>query len=245
MRRWLKKKNDDLELPAQPDYPLPELGEKQPIPVTVTPVPQPQPQVAPQPAQPQPQQVVAEQPKPQMPAVEEPKPAVEPVKPQVQPQPPAQPQPAKKYASALGDSLTDMLSKIGTNTEGVAVARVVIDKDSEAKLMQAKEEIVSQMCKLRPRLVTAFEQIGFKGNRVVLVVPTKVFEEELYAAKEEILEHMASIAKIEGQLEMEVILREVKLDLTPLKFEDRIAHIRKVAPQFDALVKELDLVVDN
>ena len=240
-----QKKNDDLELPSQPDYPLPELGEKQPIPVTVTPVPQPQPQVAPQPAQPQPQQVVAEQPKPQMPAVEEPKPVVEPVKPQVQPQPQAQPQLAKKYASALGDSLTDMLSKIGTNTEGVAVARVVIDKDSEAKLMQAKEEIVSQMCKLRPRLVTAFEQIGFRGNRVVLVVPTKVFEEELYAAKEEILEHVASIAKIEGQLEMEVILREVKLDLTPLKFEDRVSHIRKVAPQFDLLVRELELVVDN
>ncbi len=240
-----QKKNDDLELPAQPDYPLPALGEKQPIPVTVTPVPQPQLQVAPQPVQPQPQQVVAEQPKPQMPAVEEPKPAVEPVKPQVQPQPQAQPQPAKKYASALGDSLTDMLSKIGTNTEGVAVARVVIDKDSEAKLMQAKEEIVSQMCKLRPRLVTAFEQIGFRGNRVVLVVPTKVFEEELYAAKEEILAHVASIAKIEGQLEMEVILREVKLDLTPLKFEDRVSHIRKVAPQFDLLVSELELVVDN
>jgi DNA polymerase-3 subunit gamma/tau len=262
-----QKKNDDLELPAQPDYPLPELGERQPAPATVTPAPQPQPQVAPQPvqaqpvAQPQPQPVV-EQPKPQTPVVEKPQPqptVVEEPKPivvaepkpqpQVEPQPQVaeqtQPQPKKKYASALGDSLADMLKRAGVSAEGGEATRVVIDRDSEAKLVQAKEEIISQMCKLRPRLVTAFEQISFKDNRVVLIVPTKVFEEELYAAKEDILANVASIAKVEGQLEMEVILREVKLDLTPLKFEDRIAHIRKVAPQFDALVKELDLVVDN
>ena len=207
-------------------------------------------------------QPVVEQPKPQTPVtvqpqpteVEEPKPIVvaEPKpQPQVEPQPQVaeqtqpQPQPKKKYASALGDSLADMLKRAGVSAEGGEATRVVIDKDSEAKLVQAKEEIISQMCKLRPRLVTAFEQISFKDNRVVLIVPTKVFEEELYAAKEDILANVASIAKVEGQLEMEVILREVKLDLTPLKFEDRIAHIRKVAPQFDALVKELDLVVDN
>ena len=265
-----QKKNDDLELPAQPDYPLPELGERQLAPATVTPAPQPQPQVAPQPvqaqpvAQPQPAQPIVEQPKPQTPVtvqpqptvVEEPKPIVvaEPKpQPQVEPQPQvaeqtqpqSQPQPKKKYASALGDSLADMLKRAGVSAEGGEATRVVIDRDSEAKLVQAKEEIISQMCKLRPRLVTAFEQISFKDNRVVLIVPTKVFEEELYAAKEDILANVASIAKVEGQLEMEVILREVKLDLTPLKFEDRIAHIRKVAPQFDALVKELDLVVDN
>ena len=173
-----------------------------------------------------------------------PQPQVEP-QPQVAEQTQPQPQPKKKYASALGDSLADMLKRAGVSAEGGEATRVVIDRDSEAKLVQAKEEIISQMCKLRPRLVTAFEQISFKDNRVVLIVPTKVFEEELYAAKEDILANVASIAKVEGQLEMEVILREVKLDLTPLKFEDRIAHIRKVAPQFDALVKELDLVVDN
>ena len=256
-----QKKNDDLELPAQPDYPLPELGERQPAPAAVTPAPQPQPQVAPQPVQAQPvaqPQPAVEQPKPQTPVVEQPKPQpqvapqpteVEQPKPQPQivPQPQVveQSEPKKKYASALGDSLADMLKRAGVSAEGGEATRVVIDKDSEAKLVQAKEEIISQMCKLRPRLVTAFEQISFKDNRVVLIVPTKVFEEELYAAKEDILANVASIAKVEGQLEMEVILREVKLDLTPLKFEDRIAHIRKVAPQFDALVKELDLVVDN
>ena len=137
-----------------------------------------------------------------------------------------------------------MMQQYGIASEAES-AKVVIDEHSEEKLTQAKEEIISQMCKQRPRLVTAFEQIGFKDNKVVLIVPTQVFEEELYAAKEDILANVAKIAGVNGQLEMEVIVREVDLHLTPIKFEDRVAHIRKVAPQFNELEKILDLVVDN
>ena len=254
-----QKKNDDLELPAQTDYPLPVLGEKQPIPATIAPAPQqpvraeqPQvevPQVSPQP------QVKVEEPQPQV-RVEQPQQSVKVEQPQSQvkveqsqQQLPPQPQPEAKattpkhFSSALGGSLKMMLNN--SNDDGAdSAVRQVVDSDSEAKLERAKSDIIAQMCKQRPRLITAFEQIGFKANKVVLTAPTEVLKEELYAAKEDILTHIAQIAGVEGVLEMEVLVREVKLNLKPIKLEDRIEHIRKVAPEFDTLQKMFDLDIE-
>ncbi len=254
-----QKKNDDLELPAQTDYPLPVLGEKQPTPATITPAPQqpiraeqPQvevPQVSPQP------QVKVEEPQPQV-RVEQPQQSVKVEQPQSQvkveqsqQQLPPQPQPEAKattpkhFSSALGGSLKMMLNN--SNDDGAdSAVRQVVDSDSEAKLERAKSDIIAQMCKQRPRLITAFEQIGFKANKVVLTAPTEVLKEELYAAKEDILTHIAQIAGVEGVLEMEVLVREVKLNLKPIKLEDRIEHIRKVAPEFDTLQKMFDLDIE-
>ena len=132
-----------------------------------------------------------------------------------------------------------------SNDDGAdSAVRQVVDSDSEAKLERAKSDIIAQMCKQRPRLITAFEQIGFKANKVVLTAPTEVLKEELYAAKEDILTHIAQIAGVEGVLEMEVLVREVKLNLKPIKLEDRIEHIRKVAPEFDTLQKMFDLDIE-
>lgn len=254
-----QKKNDDLELPAQTDYPLPVLGERQPTPATIAPAPQqpiraeqPQvevPQVSPQP------QVKVEEPQPQV-RVEQPQQSVKVEQPQSQvkveqsqQQLPPQPQPEAKattpkhFSSALGGSLKMMLNN--SNDDGAdSAVRQVVDSDSEAKLERAKSDIIAQMCKQRPRLITAFEQIGFKANKVVLTAPTEVLKEELYAAKEDILTHIAQIAGVEGVLEMEVLVREVKLNLKPIKLEDRIEHIRKVAPEFDTLQKMFDLDIE-
>ena len=245
-----QKKNDDLELPAQTDYPLPVLGEKQPTPATITPAPQqpiraeqPQvevPQVSPQPQvrveQPQ-QSVKVEQPQSQV-KVEQSQQQLPP-----QPQPEAKATTPKHFSSALGGSLKMMLNN--SNDDGAdSAVRQVVDSDSEAKLERAKSDIIAQMCKQRPRLITAFEQIGFKANKVVLTAPTEVLKEELYAAKEDILTHIAQIAGVEGVLEMEVLVREVKLNLKPIKLEDRIEHIRKVAPEFDTLQKMFDLDIE-
>ena len=231
-----QKKNDDLELSAQPDYPLPDLEE---------------PRVVAMP----PQRVAVEQhaePLVQRPVeVATPKP-VEVVTPT--PQPESQPyiaQPSvsseekspKRYSSALGGSLSSML-KSGNNEGEAVVVKQVVDKDSEQKLEGAKSKIVEQMCKQRPRLVTAFEQIGFRANKVVLTVPSEVLKEELYMAKEEILAQVAEIAGVEGILEMDVLVREVELNLKPIKLEDRIEHIRKVAPEFVNLQKVFDLDVE-
>lgn len=252
-----QKKNDDLELPVQPDYPLPDLSAGQPAATTATPAPQPTaaPQTAPQPvaapasqpaSQPAPQPTPHPQPQPQPTAQPQPAPQPQPTPaPEVQPKPQSgEVKEVKQYASALRGSLSDMLREY-TSPSKKEESRVVVDAESESKLTAAKEEIVATMCKQRPRLITAFEQIEFKGNTLVLIVPTTVFEEELYAAKEDILASVAKIAGVNGQLEMKVILREVELHLTPIRLEDRIEYIRKVAPHFDDLAKAFNLVVDN
>ena len=236
-----QKKNDDLELPEQTNYALPNIDEPRVVAVPTQQVVQPQ-VVAPQPVPAvTPQQVV----QPTVQPTSQPQPSVQPT-PAVAPQPTPQPAPQPKVVSQsrisrLGGSLQDIMKQVSAPVEGKEnPMEVIVDPDSEAKLQAVKDEIVKKMCSERARFVSAFEHIRFEGNTVVLAVPTEGLKDELLGMRFEILKSITEIAGIKGILEMAIEVRNIEFKLKPIKLEDREAHIRKVAPEMDYLMKVFD-----
>ena len=244
-----QKKNSGLNLAAEPSYPLPDISgnarTQQPaqnqaaaavskVDTTQNTVPAPQQQpasgVQPQP-QPQPQPIR------QQPVQPAPAPA---------PQPAARPAPTGGSASLLpGGSLASLLDRVSnSDMTDAATGEVRVDPRSEEKLAAAKDEIVKRTCELRPRFIVAFEKIAFEGNRIKLTVPTQALKDELNMARTEILDTIASAAGVEGALELDIEVREVRMHLRPVRLEDRLRHIESRTPMFEDLKKALDLDVE-
>ena len=256
-----QKKNSGLNLAAEPSYPLPDIsGNARPqqpaqnqaaaavskVDTTQSTAPaqqpasgvQPQPQ-APQQPQPIRQQLVqpAPTPAPQAAAPQHPAPA---------PQPASRPAPTGGSASLLpGGSLASLLDRVSnSDMTDAATGEVKVDPRSEEKLAAAKDEIVKRTCELRPRFIVAFEKIAFEGNRIKLTVPTQALKDELNMARTEILDTIASVAGVEGALELDIEVREVRMHLRPVRLEDRLRHIESRTPMFEDLKKALDLDVE-
>ena len=118
------------------------------------------------------------------------------------------------------------------------------DPESEAKMSQAKETIIKRMCSERPRFVSAFENIEFKGNLVKLAVPSDALKDELLGQRYEILVAIAEVAKVNGPLDMLIEIKDIDFKLKPIKLEDRVEHIRKVMSEFDYMQKAFDMDVE-
>ena len=258
-----QKKNSGLNLAAEPSYPLPDISgnarTQQPaqnqaaaavskVDTTQSTAPaqqpasgvqsQPQTQAKPQPIRQQPVQP-APTPAPQAAAPQQPAPAPA-------PQPAARPAPTGGSASLLpGGSLASLLDRVSnSDMTDAATGEVKVDPRSEEKLAAAKDEIVKRTCELRPRFIVAFEKIAFEGNRIKLTVPTQALKDELNMARTEILDTIASAAGVEGALELDIEVREVRMHLRPVRLEDRLRHIESRTPMFEDLKKALDLDVE-
>ena len=234
-----EKKNNELTAPIEAKYPLPDLS-----------APKPQ-AVAPQATTPQPvveqeikQPTVAPAPTPQ--PITEQVLTVEKIEPQrveVAPTPVVEVKP--KSSVILGGSITSLLEKVSNPVEGEGKGgHTIIDPESESKLLQAKEAIVQRMCAERHRFVSAFESIEFEGNKVKLSVPSESLQQELLDERFWILKSIAETAGVKGSLDMHIEIKEMDFKLKPIKLEDRVAHIRKVTPEFEYMQKMLDLDVE-
>jgi hypothetical protein len=147
--------------------------------------------------------------------------------------------------SVLGGSLTSLLKKVSNPVEGEGKgAGIVIDSESESKMMKVKDAIIEKMCADRPRYVSAFESIEFEGNMVKLAVPSAALQQELLDERFWILKGISEIAGVKGSLDMHIEIKEMDFKLKPIKLEDRVAHMRKVMPEFDYFQKSLDVDVE-
>ena len=255
-----EKKNNELTAPIEAKYPLPDLDAPR---VAVT-----APQVATSAViESKPSQQIsnseATQPTPTPQPIMEPVRVVEdnaaeevasaPVTPAPQPQPTPTPAPTPQPASQpvmeskpkttmLGGSLSSLINKVSNPVEddGKSI-RLVVDPASEQKMKDAKEQIVKQMCSERPRFVSAFESIDFEGNTVLLAVPSEGLRDELIGQRYEILTTIASLAGVKGSLDMRIEVKEMEFKLKPIKLEDRIEHICKVAPELPYMQKAFDM----
>ena len=259
-----QKKNSGLNLPEEENYPLPDLS-NQPQPTVAKQVTQaPQPTAAanatpttaqtaapsatpaqsvpsvPNPAPSQPQ-AAAQTAAPSAPSTPSTQPA---------PQPMGQPQPATAPRSRIGGlvpggSLASLLNRVSGGGEGEGNVIHHIDPESEQKLTAKRQEIIEFLGREYPILKSVLEQLRFKGNKMVLEVPTDSLREELRHTRSEILESVAPLAGVNGMLDLEVILREVEVKLRPVKLEDRLRHIeQKTGEVFHTLCKSLDLEVE-
>ena len=251
-----QKKNNELIAPIEANYPLPDLSAPKPQVVatpqhaitqavkqpTVAPAPEPQPTneqvptVKPATAVQTPVAVPVVEPKPAVTPVAEPKPAPAPA-------PTAAVKP--KSSVLLGGSLASLLDKVSNvNDEEGKPTQIVIDEESEAKMLRERDAIIKRMCADRPRFISAFENIEFEGNVVKLAVPSDALKDELLGERFWILKGIAEVANIKGSLDMKIEIKEIDFKLKPIKLEDRVAHIRKVMPEFDYMQKALDMDVE-
>ena len=144
----------------------------------------------------------------------------------------------------MGGSLSALIDKANSGADAESGGATKVDEHSEEKLNAAKSAIVNRMSELRPRFRTAFETVAFAGNTIHLTVPSQGLKEELHLARTEILDTIADVAKIEGALNLDIEVREVKVKLRPIKLEDRLQHIVSRTPKFEELKKALDLDVE-
>ena len=255
-----KKKNDEVATPTfDTNIPLPELVAPAPM---AQPQPQPQPQVQPQPqAQSQPQQPAVElvQPVVAPRAVVEPEspvvaaPVAQPVaqpQPMVQPvaQPAAQPsrRPAPRIKQAM--SLNTLMggevktaSEIASEEAAAASVKVVIDPESEAKLMAAKGKFVTILSSGRARYVPVFETMRAEGNVIKLTVASRELSDEIMRDKLRWLGEISQVAEIKGALELEIEVNEAIKIARPITIEDRLKHLVAKNDKLRDMIEQLVL----
>ena len=227
-----QKKNSDLTLPIDEEYPLPALDAPQ---VAVA---QPStPAVAPT-SQPVPQPTV--------------QPAVQPTAAPQQPQPRAA---APRMAAGMGKrssidsalasgSINNLIKSMSAPVQSEQSADIYTDPQSEEKLKASFDKAVASLIAKHPRFSPAFEKVKICGNTISVEVPTPILRDDLTNTRSEITEHFADVAGIDGIVKLDVVLNEVKIKLRPVKLEDRLAHVAGCSPLFDSFVKALDLELD-
>ena len=223
-----QKKNDEVAtLTFDTDFPLPELVAPQVQQPTQRAV-QPSVQPAPQPIQ----QVAAE-------PVSAARPTQEIT---------VEPQPKRRAAPKIGMSINDMMSgnvksasDLAREVEAAASAEVVIDPQSEQKLMAAKGSLIEDIQKRRARYVPVFETMRIKGNTVHVTVASRELSDEIMHDKLTWLSDIARIAGIKGAIDLVVEINEEIKIARPITIEDRLKHLVAKNDRLKDMIEQLVL----
>ena len=145
-----------------------------------------------------------------------------------------------------GTSLTELLA--GTDPQeptadetAVEAEAPAVDPQCAAKLERARSRILALIQQRRPRFVPAFEQMQLAGNTLSLSVPTEELREEMLRSRNSMLRQIASLAGVEGMIELNITVNEQIRAAKPYKLEDRVRHITEKNPMVAELRKALDL----
>ena len=156
------------------------------------------------------------------------------------------PQPTQRSATRGFDSFVNSLSqqlnlrKSGTDENG----DVIIDPQSEQKLIENQQAFINAILALHPRLNAAFNNLVISGNKVRLEALTTGMESDLNDCRSELAEIIARVAGINGDVNIEVVLNEVEVHLRPVRLEDRYECVRAANPEmFDLICKTFDLTL--
>ena len=240
-----QKKNADLNDPLEENYPLPSLDNTPQTAVAQQVTPQPAAQVAPiqAPAAVQTAAVQAPAPAPAPTPAPQPRAAYQPEVVKAQSY---TPQPTQRSATRGFDSFVNSLSqqlnlrKSGTDENG----DVIIDPQSEQKLIENQQAFIKAILALHPRLNAAFNNLVISGNKVRLEALTTGMESDLNDCRSELAEIIARVAGINGDVNIEVVLNEVEVHLRPVRLEDRYECVRAANPEmFDLICKTFDLTL--
>ena len=232
-----QKKNSELILPTEENYPLPTLDEPQRVvaqPVA-QPIAQPVAQVVPAVSKPEPQPVA------------QPQPTVQPV---------AQPQPQRvvgggairrgsNISSALASgSITSLMKSVSSSAQTEESEDIYTDPQSESKMNSSMARFIEAIIAKHPRFSPAFENVRVSGNTLITEVSSAIMRDDLYNSRGEITDIIADISGVNGVIKLDIILNEAEVKLRPIKLEDRLAHISAQTPLFDQMVESLDLELD-
>ena len=123
----------------------------------------------------------------------------------------------------------------------LAAREVVIDPESEQKLIAAKPQLIERLMNGRTRYVETFSSMKAVGNVISVVVPSREAHDELMRAKIEWLREIAEIADVKGSLELNVIVNERVRVARPISIEDRLKHLINKNERLKDLIEKLSL----
>ncbi len=238
-----QKKNDDtLSATFQTDFELPPLvATAQPTPVA-QPVPQPAVAPAPQPvAQPQPAPQPVVQPTPVAQATQPTATVTEGAQTEVRPRRRIAGTRPSISSVSINSILSDTPSPRAATTESNETVEVVIDKASQEKLLAARDKILAAIKLKHPRHLSVFENMVVEQNTITVKVPSRDQGEELSRSHIELGRELATIAKVNGIVKLEVVIDEhIRAD-RPIKIEDRLRHMTTKNERLIEMMERLNL----
>ena len=239
-----KKKNSDTDIDFLEEYLLPDLP-SQITPAGGTTVVVPKPVVTP--AMPATQVERAQTPQNSTPAAQSvSSTSVAQTTPPAESKPEPATRPQSTTSSLKGLSIASLMSSPTKATEQSEKSEVhrdepTFDERCAEKIAINREAVISSILEERPRFVTAFEGMKVEGHTITVEVPTKALYEEIMRSKTEILLMIVRTARIEGMIELEVVVNEQIKASRPIKLEDRIQYMTQKNPLILKLKQELDM----
>lgn len=248
-----QKKNYDTDaLTLNVSAPLPELNAAQPR-NTAPAAPQPQQQAAPVA---QTAAVPQRQPMPQPAESQQPSAAARPQTDAVRSQPAAtvpqpKPQSAGRSGKPLvsGTSLADLLggdeqAEMQAETAAVkseSTAQLRVDPEAESKLKASAQGILDYIGRSRPRFMAAFDSMRIGGNTIRIAAPSRALADDILHSKSELMMQIASLAGVDGFIDLQVDINEQIRAAKPIKLEDRLQHMIRKNPLIVEMRDALDL----
>jgi hypothetical protein len=132
-------------------------------------------------------------------------------------------------------------SEIASEEAAAASVKVVIDPESEAKLMAAKGKFVTILSSGRARYVPVFETMRAEGNVIKLTVASRELSDEIMRDKLRWLGEISQVAEIKGALELEIEVNEAIKIARPITIEDRLKHLVAKNDKLRDMIEQLVL----
>ncbi len=126
-------------------------------------------------------------------------------------------------------------------TESTEGQTVVVDSRSEAKILDAKERIIADLERNRPRFAGAFGEMRVTKNVISIEVPSQELYEDIMRSKSELLMSIIKEAGIEGYIELEVAVNEKIKAARPITIEDRLRHLAGKNQRLAEMIDKLGL----
>lgn len=158
---------------------------------------------------------------------------------------------ASRGRSLSGVSISDLLNgetvsrvESGAEEEPMPVTSLGVDPDCEGKIAAHRDEFLGELRRTRPRMASALENMTVTGNRITAVVSTQLLREDILTHQKELTSLLRDMAGVEGVVEYDIQVKEMREAVKPIKPEDKLAWLRNRNPQLDELRRELDLDIE-
>ncbi len=153
--------------------------------------------------------------------------------------------------SLSGVSISDLLNgetafraNPGDEEVSLPVTSRGVDPDCEGKIAAHRDEFLGELRRTRPRMASALENMTVSGNRITAVVSTQLLREDILTHQKELTSMLRDMAGVEGAVEYDIQVKEIREAVKPIKPEDKLAWLRNRNPQLDELRRELDLDIE-
>ena len=153
---------------------------------------------------------------------------------------------SRRRAAGSGMSIASMMQGPGEQAEDAesetkSKAECKYDPACEEKILAVKDKVLTAILEARPRFVVAFDMMRVEGHTIKVEVPSQTLYEEIVRSQTELLMMVASIAGVNGMLDLEVTINEEIKASRPIKLEDRIKFMAEKNPLLLELKRALDM----